>query len=92
MPISVGIVLALAIAGVVIRIAIFNTPHSDRGLSEMLDGHLPVQGDLLFWKLWRSRSLVDSRHRWKIVAYFWLTIATVVGLLAVVVFSSGIWP
>jgi hypothetical protein len=90
MAISIAIVFALAIAGIVTRIAIFKTPHADRELEELLDGHLPIQGDLLFWKLWRARSLVDPRHRRKIAVYFWLTIATVVGLLALFVFNSGV--
>ena len=91
MLISVSILLVLAVAGVAARIAIFHTPYPDQKLDDLLDGHLPIQGDLLFWKLWQARSLVDPKHRWRITAYFWLTVAVGVALPGVVFFSRGLW-
>jgi len=91
MLISVWILLALAVAGVAVRVAIFHAPCPDKKLDDLLEGHLPIQGDLLFWKLWQARSLVNPRNRLRINAYFWLTVAVGVTLPAVVFFSRGFW-
>ena len=74
--------LSLWAVAVLARVLIFKAKHTDPDVLELLDDHLVIQRDVLFWKLWRLRRKVEQPHRWKVVLYFW---TNVVGITAGVV-------
>ena len=70
----IGVLLAL-------RILIFRTMEADQEAQALLEEHLIIQQDLLFWSLWRIRNKVASRHKWKVSSYFWLNVIPMAGAL-----------
>ena len=69
--------LSLWAVALTTRVLIFKAEHADPDVRELLDDHLMIQRDVLFWKLWRLRTKIALPHRWKVAVYFWTNVTAI---------------
>lgn len=75
------IAISALAAAFAVRIVIFSTMDEDPEAAALLGDTFPTTNDFLFWHLWKARSKISPRHRWKVEAYFWLNITGALFLL-----------